>query len=172
MIAAAARDFPGGKTLILSTKGLRAFARNEGLFPVSVSHWREADLVLLCRDTEISYGRLESAANAVRAGIPLYCANPDLVHPGNEGIHLETGSILALFRAIHPELRARVFGKPDPALLFEALAFLKLGSEECLFIGDSLETDASCARAAGVPFIHVGGTQGFPLSGFVSARLK
>jgi 4-nitrophenyl phosphatase len=169
LIYSAARDFPGGKALMLATESLRELAREMGLSSVSASSWRDVDLVLLCRDTEVSYARLEGAANAVRSGAPLYCANHDLVHPGKSAVYLETGCFLALLGAVHPGLQPRVFGKPDPALAFDALRYLKLKPEECVFIGDNLETDAPCARAAGIPFLHVGGAEGLPLWAFVGS---
>ena len=41
-------------------------------------------------------------------------------------------------------------GKPDPAVFEAALEAIRCGSEESLFIGDSLETDVAGAASAGI----------------------
>lgn len=42
--------------------------------------------------------------------------------------------------------------KPDPAIFRNALHFLHLGSHRCLYVGDSLRSDAAGARSAGIDF--------------------
>src|SRR5207248_3720870 len=48
-----------------------------------------------------------------------------------------------------------VVGKPSPLLLHEVLALLGLPASDCLFVGDSLATDALAAAAVGMPCLLV-----------------
>ncbi|MCL2029167.1 MAG: HAD hydrolase-like protein [Deltaproteobacteria bacterium] len=158
-----AHDLPGGRVLALCNTGMCALLRKNGLLSLPVQCWQEADAVLLCRDTEINYAKLEAAANAAQVGVPVYCANPDITHPGAKGIHLETGCLLALLKTAAPELNLRLMGKPKPALALAALDFVRAEARQALFIGDNLATDGACAQAVGIPFLHVGSAGGLSL---------
>jgi len=159
-----AHDFPGGKIVALASASIKNLLLQHGLQILLSHHWRKADAVLLCRDLDVDYAKLEDAANAALAGLPVYCANPDITHPAAQGIHLETGCLLALLKAVAPNMHVRIFGKPQPAMALAALNFLKATPSQALFIGDNLVTDMACAQAAGIAFWHVGGGGGLSLS--------
>ena len=157
-------DFPGGSIIALSGASIKKLLRQNGLRILPGNCWRKADAVLLCRDIDVNYARLEGAANAALAGLPVYCANPDITHPADRGIHLETGSLLALLKAVAPDMRVRVFGKPQATLVLAALDFLGTEASQALFIGDNLATDMVCAKTSGIAFLQVGGASGLSLS--------
>ncbi|MCL1915091.1 MAG: HAD-IIA family hydrolase [Desulfovibrionaceae bacterium] len=155
-----AHDFPGGKIVALASASIKNLLLQHGLHIIPGHRWHKADAILLCRDLDINYAKLENTANAALAGLPVYCANPDITHPAARGIHLETGSLLALLKTVAPNMRVRVFGKPQPAMALAALDFLNATTSQALFIGDNLVTDLACAQAAGIAFWHVGGVSG------------
>ena len=157
-------DFPGGNILALAGASIKNLLRQSGLCILQSRCWRKADAVLLCRDVDVNYAKLEGAANAALAGLPVYCANPDITHPAVCGIHLETGGLLALLKAVAPDMRIQVFGKPHTALALAALDFLNVAASQALFIGDNLATDMICAQTAGIAFLQVGGAGGLSLS--------
>jgi len=159
-----AHDFPGGKIIALASASIKNLLQKSGLRILLSHHWRKADAILLCRDLNVNYVKLEDAANAALAGLPVYCANPDITHPAARGIHLETGSLLALLKTVAPNMRVRAFGKPQPAMALAALDFLNATTSQALFIGDNLVTDMACAQAAGIAFWHVGGVDGISFS--------
>lgn len=157
-------EFPGGNILALAGASIKNLLRQNGLRILPGHRWRKADAVLLCRDVDVNYAKLAGAANAALAGLPVYCANPDITHPAARGIHLETGSLLALLKAVAPDMRLQVFGKPQASLALAALDFLNAAASQALFIGDNLVTDMICAQNAGIAFLHVGGADGPGLS--------
>ncbi|MFX0184146.1 MAG: HAD family hydrolase [Candidatus Hodarchaeota archaeon] len=46
-------------------------------------------------------------------------------------------------------------GKPNPEMLEKSLKELALSAEEVVFIGDSLDTDGTASKLAGIPFILI-----------------
>lgn len=115
------------------------------------------DIVLLCRDLDVTFGKLEAAANAIAAGAQLVVSNPDFTHPAAAGFHMETGALWQALMCQLPSsaLAAQVVGKPHVAMVNQALAHLRLGCEDAVFLGDNVATDATAARSAGMSFVHV-----------------
>jgi HAD superfamily hydrolase (TIGR01459 family) len=74
----------------------------------------------------------------LQAGLPMICANPDLVvyRTGAQESHAG-GDVFSL-------------GKPDPAIYRMALALLDVPATRVLAIGDSLHTDIAGAAQAGI----------------------
>ena len=113
-----AHHFPGARCLIATSPILRHHARNLGLVPVP----KDADVVILGRDTHWTYLKLSLVANEVRRGAILVAANSDLSHPGHDGFVVpETGSLLVAVEAVAGVTAAHVIGKPAPALFVAAL---------------------------------------------------
>ncbi len=88
-----------------------------------------------------------------RAGLPMICANPDLVVM-RAGVRILCAGALAEYYA---SLGGDVFslGKPDPAIYRMALDVLGLPAERVLAIGDSLHTDIAGAAGAGIDSLWV-----------------
>jgi 4-nitrophenyl phosphatase len=119
----------------------------------------DADLVVLLRDTRISYARLENAANSLNQGARLLVANPDLTHPGPQGrLMPETGALLAALAAcLHPQkLVMEVIGKPSPRLFQRAIEALDAAPRRTVMIGDNPATDIAGAAALGLQGVLIG----------------
>lgn len=87
-------------------------------------------------------------ADALRADLPLYCANPDRASPRAGGARVMSPGALAHAYAGRGG-RVHFYGKPHRPL-FDALArALSLEPARLLMVGDSLEHDVAGARAAG-----------------------
>ncbi len=84
---------------------------------------------------------------ALKRGLPLVCANPDLVvHRG--GIEeICAGSIAQLYAEMGGSVAW--FGKPYPAVYRRILADFALRPERVLGVGDSLRTDVAGGRGIG-----------------------
>ena len=92
----------------------------------------------------------------LRRGLPMICANPDLVVMVGERRSICAGLIAARYE----ELGGDVFyhGKPHPSVYqtcFEWLGIVRL--ERILGIGDSLRTDVAGANASGIPSLLLTG---------------
>jgi len=150
MIAA---HHPGARVLLLAAPPLHAFAGALGLRPDSEG----GDVVLLCRDPAFSYDKLRTAVNCVTRGAPLYAANPDLTHPGVNGVRVpETGALLAAISACAGEFRATIIGKPHRHLYAEALSCLGIAAWQAVVIGDNPDTDIAGAQAMGIASLLIG----------------
>jgi HAD superfamily hydrolase (TIGR01459 family) len=131
----------------------------EGLGLSVVSRPDEADFML-------NTGPDDDAANAttlelfipelqacLAAGLPMICANPDLVVV-RDGVRLLcAGSLARYYAAAGGDVYS--LGKPDPAIYAMALGMLGLPAARVLAIGDSLHTDIAGACGAGIDNVWV-----------------
>lgn len=147
-----ARLYPGARLALFASPAMEQEAQRLG-FALT----QEApDLVLLCRDTQLTLERLNAAAALVRGGVPLWVANIDTAHPGLGGQPIaETGALLAALRAMLNGARFESIGKPHPHLAAVALSRTGVRADEAVFIGDNPATDGATARATGTRFIHL-----------------
>lgn len=125
------------------------------------------DVVLLCRDQDVTFSKLEAAANAIAAGAHVVMSNPDFTHPAASGFHMETG---ALWQALICQVAGigivpEVIGKPQVAMVEKALEHLRMTGGETVFLGDNLSTDAVAAQKAGMAFVHIDPLLGVNLEG-------
>lgn len=142
-----ARAYPRARCLVATSCALRHYARRRGLVPVS----DRADVVVLGRDTRVSYVKLALLANEVRRGAVLVAANPDLTHPGGGGrIVPETGALLAAVEAASGVAAAHVIGKPAAPLFLAGLNRLNASPDQVVVVGDNPLTDRAGAKALGM----------------------
>ncbi|UVI28011.1 HAD-IIA family hydrolase [Paenibacillus spongiae] len=110
----------------------------------------QADVIVLGRDTDFSFDKLQQIVNDVERGVKLVATNPDLYHPGPGGSKIpETGALARAIEAITGQPVPSI-GKPGP-YLFEC-AMNKYGAEarHCTMVGDNLETDIAGGVRAGM----------------------
>ncbi|WP_129790756.1 HAD-IIA family hydrolase [Sphingosinicella sp. CPCC 101087] len=147
-----ARQYPRSRCLVVASPALRRCASSHGLVPVS----ENAEVVVLGRDTHWSYAKLALIANEVRRGAALVAANPDLTHPGNDGLVVpETGSLLAAVEAAAGVTATHVVGKPGALLFVAALRRLGSSRDNTIVIGDNPLTDRAGAEALGLRSLTV-----------------
>ena len=142
----------------------------EGLDLTIAAHPDDADFVVNTGpdDDMNDPGTLETFLPELQAcldaGLPMICANPDLVVM-RDGIRILCAGSLAAHYAQHG---GDVFslGKPDPAIYTMALAELHTPPARVLAIGDSLHTDIGGAQGAGIDSLWVlGGIHAAALGG-------
>ncbi|WP_417269437.1 HAD hydrolase-like protein [Celeribacter sp.] len=144
--------YSGARLAIFSSQAMEVEAQKLG-FVLTQS---TPDLVLLCRDTQLTLDRLNTAAALVQSGAALWVANTDTAHPGLEGQPIaETGALLAALRAMLSDLRFESIGKPHPHLARLALSRTGVSARDAVFVGDNPATDGAIARAIGTRFIQV-----------------
>lgn len=98
------------------------------------------------------------------AGLPMICANPDLVVMRDGVRILCAGSLARHYASAGGDVFS--LGKPDPAIYAMALAELGLPAGRVLAIGDSLHTDIGGAAGAGIDSLWVlGGIHAAALGG-------
>lgn len=117
----------------------------------TVHHLEDADLIYLSAlDDSLDdkfYAKL--VEQGTRSGIPLICANPDLVRITPNGIRPSAGALA--HRYAEAGGKVWMVGKPYPEIYAQCKKLaLAEGNTRLLAIGDSLEHDVRGGKAAGV----------------------
>jgi HAD superfamily hydrolase (TIGR01450 family) len=153
-VEALARERPGARILLLASPMLQRYARRCGLQLQRTA----PEVVMVARDRNFSYAGLAAAADAIRGGAQLMATNPDVSHPGGDGQQIpDTGALLAAILACSGSVPVRMFGKPDPQMLYEGLRRLEGDPRAAIMIGDNPATDGQAAQRAGIQFVRVDG---------------
>jgi HAD superfamily hydrolase (TIGR01459 family) len=131
----------------------------EGVAVTEVADPAEADFILV---TGTETGQEEVAsfdpllAPAAARGIPLVCANPDLVVHRGGVEEICAGSIAQRYEMLGGPVVW--FGKPYPAVYRRILSECRLAPERLLCVGDALRTDVAGGAGIGAAtFFIVGG---------------
>ena len=136
----------GVGVLVVGGPGLRQALEGAGARLVDGAEWREAEVVAVGFDPELTYGRVRDATLAIRAGARFVGSNPDTTLPTPDGFWPGAGATLALLRA-STGVRPEVAGKPERALLDTAAA--AIGPGPYLMVGDRADTDLDGAHRLG-----------------------
>lgn len=147
-----ARTWPGARVFLAGSAALKAYAHKRGLRAGDA----DADIVLVGRDRQFTYGKLAQAAAALHRGARLIVACPDKSHPGPTGLPVpEAGALAEAIMAASGVRDHQVIGKPEPLLFLTACAQLGIGPQQAVMIGDNAETDGAGARRLGMRFFLV-----------------
>jgi glycerol-1-phosphatase len=136
----------GVGVLVVGGPGLRQALEAAGARLVDGPAWRDAEVVAVGFDPELTYERVRTATLAIRAGARFVGSNPDTTLPTPEGFWPGAGATLALLEA-STGVRPEVAGKPERALLDTAAA--AIGPGPCLMVGDRADTDLDGAHRLG-----------------------
>jgi HAD superfamily hydrolase (TIGR01450 family) len=148
-----AQERPGARVHVLGSQGLREELRRVGLQVVEDGAGAEY-LVIGC-DPEVTYDRLARALRVALAGARVVAVNLDPFIYDPDGNFPGCGMFVGAIAAATGREPDVVVGKPSTLLLEEVLTLLGLPASECLFVGDSLQTDVAGARAVGMPSLLV-----------------
>jgi HAD superfamily hydrolase (TIGR01450 family) len=146
LIEEAARRLAGRPVFVIGAPAMQDLAQEQGLCLVE----RDAEAVLLLRDPGFDYAKLTQAVRMVRAGALFWVANPDLLHPGTDGVVPETGALAAAVQAGAGRRPDLVMGKPYPHLYRRALRAAGVEPPDAVMIGDNPKTDLAGARRVGL----------------------
>jgi HAD superfamily hydrolase (TIGR01450 family) len=136
----------GTRVLVVGGPGLRQALEDAGARLLDFADWRQAEVVAVGFDPDLTYDRVKVAALAIRAGARFVGSNPDTTLPMPGGFWPGAGATLAMLRAatgVQPE----VAGKPERAL-FETTA-AAIGPGPYLMVGDRADTDLDGAHRLG-----------------------
>src|SRR5207248_9488529 len=91
---------------------------------------------------------------AQRRGLPMICANPDLVVSHGGRLAICAGTLARRYEALGG--RVRWHGKPFPSVYRTCFALLGIADKgRILAVGDSLRTDIAGARGVGIDSLLV-----------------
>jgi len=141
---------PGTRVFVVGMDGLRVALQEAGFALVE----EEADFVVAGMDFSICFERLAQAALRIRAGARFIGTNPDRTFPSERGIIPGAGSLLAFLEAA-TGVTPTIIGKPQTAMLDQALSYLGAERWSTAMLGDRLETDILAGQRAGLCTILV-----------------
>jgi len=115
----------------------------------SLSENEPVDFVVVGLDRGFDYQKLLKAQRAILSGAEFLATNPDPTFPTEEGLIPGAGSIVAAVERATGR-RPKVIGKPEPFMLELALRLSGARREECVVVGDRLDTDILAGNRAGM----------------------
>ncbi|MSO26990.1 MAG: HAD-IIA family hydrolase, partial [Candidatus Nanopelagicales bacterium] len=140
------------RILAIGGPGVFAALRERGFVPVESADDEPAG-VLQGIGMDLSWPALAEATFAVAAGLPWIATNLDSTFPTPRGLAPGNGAMVEAVAHATGRRPNGVGGKPEPALLLEAVA--RTGSLRPLMIGDRLDTDIAAANRLGMPTLLV-----------------
>jgi HAD superfamily hydrolase (TIGR01450 family) len=145
-----AERYGPSRVLVIGAPELVAVVAAAGHEVVDVADFRQATVVAVGNDFDLSYARLAAAARAAAAGAPLVTPNVDPRLPIEDGDFLPgCGAIVAAVSAA-AGVTPVVVGKPEPPLFRIALRRLAVSPAQAAMVGDSLESDVAGGRGVGM----------------------
>src|SRR5205814_8543726 len=138
------------RVLVIGAPELAAVVEAAGHTLVDVKAWREATVVAVGNDFDLTYERLTAAARAAAAGAPVVTPNVDPRLPLEDGDFLPGCGAIVAAVCVAAGVQPIVVGKPEPPLFRMALARLGLQPHETAMVGDSLTSDAAGGRAVAI----------------------
>lgn len=108
------------------------------------------DAVIASFDRTLSYVKLQAAFEALKRGARFLATNADRTCPVDGGELPDAAGVIAFLEATTGRRVELVAGKPHAMMLSAATARLGLKPQECLMVGDRLETDVVMGVNAGM----------------------
>lgn len=142
------RRMPGGRLFVVGEASLC----NE-LTAAGFTLTEEADqigAVIASFDRTFTYHKLQVAFDAIRAGAHFYATNADRYCPVPGGGEPDAASMIAAIEACTNTRVEAVVGKPSAYMAEAVLDLLNLSPQQCVMIGDRLETDVLMGLNAGM----------------------
>jgi HAD superfamily hydrolase (TIGR01450 family) len=141
--------FPGGRLFVIGEPSLRRQLRRAGFQLCNGADQVEA--VVASTDFHFNYRKLKAAYDAILSGAVFLATNADTTYPLADGVEEpDTGATIAALEACTRHPLDVMVGKPSTYMAEAALRLLGLPPQDCLLVGDNLETDIRMGRDAGV----------------------
>lgn len=123
------------KAQYIGMDGLKEALLNNG-FEIS----DDPECVFVGLDKSGTYEKYSKALQYLLNGAILVGTNDDRLLAHGNSFHVGNGSIVRMFEYATNQTSLRI-GKPSKVILEEALDYYKLDKDDCIIIGDNLETD-------------------------------
>jgi len=111
---------------------------------------KEIDYVVVAFDRTFDYRKLNIAFQAIKLGAHFVATNPDRTCPVEGGEIPDCAGMIAAIEAVTGKKVEVVVGKPSPIMIQAALDVMELRPEDCILIGDRLETDIKMGKDSGI----------------------
>jgi 4-nitrophenyl phosphatase len=141
---------PGTRVFVVGEVGLQTALCEAGFELVE----EKAEYVVVGMNFHVCYEQLRDAALHIRAGARFIGTNPDRTFPSELGIVPGAGSLLAFLEAA-TGMTPIVIGKPETAMMEQALASMGAAAQTTAVLGDRLETDIMAGQRTGLTTLLV-----------------
>jgi HAD superfamily hydrolase (TIGR01457 family) len=111
---------------------------------------REIEYVVVAFDRTFNYRKLNIAYQAIKMGAHFVATNPDQTCPVEGGEVPDCAGMIAAIEAVTGKKVEVIVGKPSVIMIQKALEVMGLKPEDCILIGDRLETDIKMGRESGM----------------------
>jgi NagD protein len=111
---------------------------------------KEIEYVVVAFDRTFDYRKLNIAYQAIKLGAHFVATNPDRTCPVEGGEIPDCAGMIAAIEAVTTKKVEVVVGKPSPIMIQAVLDVLGLNPEDCILIGDRLETDIKMGKESGI----------------------
>jgi 4-nitrophenyl phosphatase len=145
-----AERFGPSRVLVIGAPELAHAIARGGHEILGVKDYRDATVVAVGNDLDLSYERISVAARAAAAGAPLVTPNVDPRTPIEHGDFLPGCGAIVAAVATAAGVEPIVIGKPAPPLFSIALRRLGLAADDAAMVGDSVPSDMVGARSVGM----------------------
>ena len=145
-----AEAYGPSRVLVMGADELARAVASGGHEILDATRYREATVVVVGNDFDLSYERLAAAARAAAAGAPIVTANVDPRLPIENGEFLPGCGAIVQAVAAAAERPFVIVGKPEPPLFRIALERLGLPAAQAAMVGDSVPSDIRGGRGAGM----------------------
>lgn len=125
--------------------GLKEALINEGFEIVE----EKPECFFVGLDKNATYQTYSKGLQYCLQGAKLVGTNSDRLLAHGTSYHVGNGSIVAMFEYATGQTSPQI-GKPAAPILLEALERFQLKKEDCILIGDNLETDILCGEKEGM----------------------
>lgn len=142
------RTAPHARVYLIGEEPLAAELRLRGI--ALVTDPLAADHVVVSWDRQFTYQKLDDALQAIKRGARFIATHPDRTCPVDGGEVADVAGMIGAIEGVTGKKVELVTGKPSPITVQEAIALLGLQPEECIMVGDRLETDIRMGKEAGM----------------------
>lgn len=152
------RHHPDARVYLVGESGLRDQLRDAGFVVVRAGEWdgEPVDVAVASIDRRFDYETLTESLAVLRDGsVPLVGTDPDVVIPAAEGDVPGSGAIVTAVATVAEREPNVVLGKPHDVAQELALDRLGCAPEDCLVVGDRLDTDVELGARAGMTTVLV-----------------
>jgi HAD superfamily hydrolase (TIGR01450 family) len=118
-------------------------------FPIT-DEPKEIEYVVVAFDRTFDYRKLNIAFQAIKLGAHFVATNPDRTCPIEEGEVPDCAGMIAAIEAVTQKKVEVIVGKPSPLMIQAAMDVMGLKPNDCILIGDRLETDIRMGKDSGI----------------------
>ena len=133
------------KIYVLGTEACKQYLRDKNFDLDSA----EPEYIIITYDTEINYSKLVEACRYINAGVDILATHGNKFCPSEIGPIPDAGSIIEMFRVATGKSPVKTFGKPNTSVLNTLIKNRKINLDDCLIVGDRIDTDIKMANDIG-----------------------